>query len=414
MNGPEPLIRVGILEAGQVEYSLNGTFRESESRTEKKVFIPASPEATFTLHGVTIGKQFHWERRENQTFRGSLCLLSSSDGKQRAINILPLEEYLTSVISSEMSATSSLELLKAHAIISRSWALAQIRDDKTDRTVSSRPTEYVTGEKVIRWYDHSSHTDFDVCADDHCQRYQGITRATNPNVEEAIRCTRGIVLTHDGKICDARFSKCCGGMMEEFPSCWEERDVPYLQALPDREGADTRHPDLRVEAEAGRWIRSTPPAFCNTHDPEVLKQILNNYDQETADFYRWRVEYSRSTLSELIHRKSGIDFGEIRDLIPLQRGPSGRIILLHIIGTRCSRIIGKELEIRRILSESHLYSSAFVVDVEEDRFILTGAGWGHGVGLCQIGAALMAAKGYTYAEILRHYYPGAQLEKRYE
>lgn len=202
--------------------------------------------------------------------------------------------------------------------------------------------------------------------------------------------------------------------MEEFSSCWEERDVPYLQALPDREGADTRHPDLRIEAEAERWIRSTPPAFCNTQDPEVLKQILNNYDQETTDFYRWRVEYNRSALSELIHRKSGIDFGEIRDLIPLQRGPSGRIILLRIIGTRCSRIIGKELEIRRILSESHLYSSAFVVDVEEDRFILTGAGWGHGVGLCQIGAALMAAKGYTYTEILKHYYPGAQLEKRYE
>ena len=318
-----------------------------------------------------------------------------------------------------MNATAPLEFLKAHAVISRSWLLAQIQRRKQPEKKGNEFFSFIkTENEYLRWYDREEHTIFDVCADDHCQRYQGITKATSPNVSEAVRTTSGEVLTEGGEICDARFSKCCGGVTEEFSYCWEEKNYPYLQAVRDCT-ANIPLPDLTNEQEAGKWIRSQPESFCNTHDKQILSLILNNYDYETTDFYRWEKHYTQEELAGLINRNTRSDYGEIIDLIPVERGKSGRISKLKIVGTRKTMIIGKELEIRRILSESHLFSSAFVVDrgpIQNgvpEWFHLTGAGWGHGVGLCQIGAAVMGEQGYDYREILKHYYKEADIEKRY-
>ena len=435
-----PYINVGIITGKEISLILNGKFNTGEgytytgelrasvtadgkillngNETEAIEFIPQEDNCSFTLHNVTIGISYHWERQEEQTFIGTLKLISDVENVI-AVNVLPVEDYLVSVISSEMSATSSLEFLKSHAIISRSWLLAQI-ENRDKKTVHKSLQQNIQDDKdcLIRWYDREDHTLFDVCADDHCQRYQGITKASNPSVAKAVKETEGMVLMYGNEICDARFSKCCGGVSETFDTCWEDKDYPYLQPVSDNTDNQTI-PDLSIEENAEKWIRSTPEAFCDTHDVNVLRQILNNYDQETTDFYRWKVEYSQKETSELIHRKTGIDFGEIKDLIPMQRGKSGRISKLKIVGTRRSMVIGKELEIRRALSESHLFSSAFVVDKTDvtdsvpSEFTITGAGWGHGVGLCQIGAAVMGEKGYSYNKILLHYYRNAEIRKLY-
>ncbi|MHC1779390.1 MAG: SpoIID/LytB domain-containing protein [Bacteroidales bacterium] len=435
----EPKVSVGIMFEPEIEFTLNSEFISNGSALtgEQKVayskgkilwrgtlcdsleFTPVNEqEGSFKLKGVTIGINFHWERKEDQVFKGSLKIIVE-DGKLTAINLLGVEEYLTSVISSEMSATASLELLKAHAVISRSWLLAQI--DKNKEIVDSKSvysTMKVTEDELIKWYDREDHTKFDICADDHCQRYQGVTRASTEIVKQAINETRGQLLMYGGKICDARYSKSCGGVFEKFENCWEEIDHPYLVAKRDVVPS-VAIPDLTVESNAREWILSSPESFCNTSDKNVLSQVLNNYDQETIHFYRWRVEYPVEQISELIARRSGTDYGVISDLIPVERGTSGRLTKLRIVGSKRERTIGKELEIRRTLSESHLYSSAFVVDKEVDangkciKFILRGAGWGHGVGLCQIGAAVMGEKGFAYDKILLHYFVGASLEKRY-
>lgn len=443
----EPQIAVGILSGKEIRFFFpeefissdgtvisgiqqtvyqNGKIRWQGKEYNELSFTPRQNSLSFfELKDVTIGINFHWERKEAQRFRGELKIMVEDD-KLTAINIIPIEDYLTSVISSEMSATASLELLKAHAVISRSWLLNKLRMENGELRVAMQPDSAAHSQlstlnsQLIKWFDHEAHKNFDVCADDHCQRYQGITRASTSQAVEAVSATRGEVLTYEGKICDARFSKCCGGALEEFQNCWENVKHPYLIGQRDSK-TDTRLPDLTIEAEADKWIRTSPAAFCNTQDTKILSQVLNNYDRETADFYRWKVSYSQQELSELIHRRSGIDFGEIIDLIPIERGTSGRIVRLKIAGTLRTLIIGKELEIRRTLSASHLYSSAFVIDKEYEenekeipsRFVLTGAGWGHGVGLCQIGAAVMGEKGYTYKEILSHYYPGSTLEQQY-
>lgn len=435
----KPEVAVGILSEREIKFSLNGKYispkgkisgKQTASLQARKIawggdlynellFIPTQPDGVFELEEVTIGIHFHWERKENQRFQGALKLIVEEE-KLTAVNIVGVEDYLTSVISSEMSATASPELLKAHAVISRSWLLAQIKKNKA---LKEEETDYTTchqtEEELIRWYDREDHTLYDVCADDHCQRYQGITRASTQAVKEAIQATRGKVLMHDGSICDARFSKCCGGAFEEFAYCWEEKHLPYLSKQRDSK-TETSLPDLTVEAEAEKWIRSKPTAFCNTTDKQILGQVLNNYDQETTDFYRWEVSYTQSELADLIRRRSGIDFGEIIDLQPLARGTSGRLWKLRIVGTKRSMVIGKELEIRRTLSETHLYSSAFVVDklgASAERipqgYRIVGAGWGHGVGLCQIGAAVMGEQGYNYDEILLHYYPEAEIKTIY-
>lgn len=377
--------------------------------------------ACFELSDVTIGVQFHWERKETQLFKGALQILKDGN-KIQVINILPLEDYLVSVISSEMSATSSLELLKAHAIISRSWLIAQVVKEKVlGESGKNYQTIYETPGEYIRWYDREDHKLFDVCADDHCQRYQGITRQTSMLVEKAVNETSGMVLLYDGQVCDARFSKSCGGVTETFEKVWEPVVHQYLQTIHDHsEGDDGLAFNLTEEIAAGNWIRSSPAAFCNTKDHHVLSQVLNDYDQETIDFYRWKVAYSQEEISALVARKTGFDFGQIIDLVPKERGHSGRIIKLEIIGSKRKLTVGKELEIRKILSASHLYSSAFVVDRLEmqegvpGKFLLTGAGWGHGVGLCQIGAAMMGEKGFAHGAILNHYFVGAKLEKVYD
>ena len=445
----EPKVQVGILFEPQIEFILHGGYthdgtpvngKQTVTYDEGKVlwngrlydellFEPADETAdSFELLDVTIGINFHWERKEDQRFQGALKIIVE-DGKLTGVNVINVEDYLTSVISSEMSATASLELLKAHAVISRSWLLAQIQKNKDIKATHTAYTATSqTDEEWIKWYDREDHTRFDVCADDHCQRYQGITRASTPIVRQAIAATRGQILSYDGKICDARFSKCCGGAFEEFQYCWENVRHPYLAKQLDRKGGSAITgepvvpcPDLTVEAEAERWIRTSPEAFCNTTDKRILSQVLNNYDQETTDFYRWRVEYTQDELSALILKRSGVDYGKILDLVPVARGTSGRLWKLKIVGTKLTRTIGKELEIRRTLSPSHLYSSAFVVDKEDvspdaipGRFVLVGAGWGHGVGLCQIGAAVMGEQGYPYDNILLHYYVGAKIEKLYE
>lgn len=412
-----PLVSVGIVGAESITFTLNGYGEDGSSRTAtihngliqydgkahtRLCFKPQSPDDSFSLMDVVIGVNFHWQRLETQTFRGSLRLLADG-GKVWAINDLPVEDYLESVISSEMSAQSSLPLLMAHAVISRSWLMSQIDGNTAPNTQASH------GDAFIRWYDHTDHTLFDVCADDHCQRYQGITKETSPNVAEAIRRTRGELLTYGDEICDARFSKCCGGAMEEFQYCWDDTPKPYLKGVGDT--PEETIPDLTVEENARQWILSSPKSFCNTTDKRILSQVLNDYDQETTDFYRWRVSYTQEELSKLVEKKLGAGLGTITDMRPLKRGTSGRICELRITGTKKTIVVGKELEIRRALSESHLYSSAFVVEKQGDTFTLIGAGWGHGVGLCQIGAAVMGDKGYAYDEILRHYYPGAEIEK---
>lgn len=383
---------------------------------EELIFIPeSSTEALFELPEVTIGINFHWERTERQLFPGILKLIVEGE-KLTAVNIVSVETYLTSVISSEMSAEASLELLKAHAVISRSWLLHIIENGKKQKKANTGYAAAVIGSDTssehIVWYDHQAHIYFDVCADDHCQRYQGMTRVSSPTVRKAVEETCGQILMYENGICDARFSKCCGGAMEEFRFCWEDKNIPYLKSSRDSKTA-TKLPDLTDEAEAGKWIRSRPEAFCHTHDKKILSQVLNNYDRETTGFYRWKAEYSHKELSELVCRRSGIDFGEIMELQPVERGKSGRLVKLRIVGSKRTLIIGKELEIRRVFSPAHLYSSAFVVDKTEDCFVLTGAGWGHGVGLCQIGAAVMGERGYKYDEILFHYYVGASIKMIY-
>ncbi|MBN2765835.1 MAG: SpoIID/LytB domain-containing protein [Paludibacteraceae bacterium] len=442
MNQSEPIIQVGILSSEKIEFILNGTFVDKNGNSftgrqiaqiqgnsillnsnlyDEIIFESVSENASFDLIDVVIGINFHWERKENQRFKGALKLIVEN-GQLTAINRIGVEDYLTSVISSEMSATASDELLKAHAVISRSWLLYPLQEQ---RTKSKEQRHEIVNSQLstvnyIKWYERDAHTHFDVCADDHCQRYQGITRASTQTVETAIEATRGEVLMYDGSICDARFSKCCGGASETFENCWAPVHHPYLVKVFDSakmpEGFET---NLTNEQNAQKWIRLAPDAFCNTSDKKVLAQVLNNYDQETIDFYRWKVEYSQTEIAELLHRRSGIDFGQIIDLIPLKRGESGRIIELKIVGTLQTVVVGKELEIRKWLSNSHLYSSAFVVDKHEiadgipQKFVLSGAGWGHGVGLCQIGAAMMGEKGYKYEEILKHYFKGAKLEKMY-
>ena len=433
----EPDVQVGILSGEEIHFALNGkymakgnaasgpqtvTFSEGGlswggNLYRELTFTPCSKEASFSLHNVTIGVNFHWQRQETQTFLGTLKLVVEA-GKIIAINILPVESYLVSVISSEMKATSSLEFLKAHAVISRSWLLAQIEKRRHQETGGNGFFSFIKkDDELIRWYDRDDHTIFDVCADDHCQRYQGITKATNKHVEQAVHDTKGRILTHHGEICDARFSKCCGGATEEFQYCWDNNPRPYLVSVNDSDGQSL--PDLSVEENAERWIRTSPKAFCNTNDRRILSQVLNDYDQETADFFRWKVEYTQDQLKQLISENMKIDLGDILDLVPIARGKSGRIWKLKIVGTKGTFVIGKELEIRRTLSASHLYSSAFVVDKDmlkegiPQRFILTGAGWGHGVGLCQIGAAVMGEQGYSYDSILLHYYRDAEIRKIY-
>ena len=429
----QPAVSVGIMGDKRIEFTLctdykcsngsivsgnavvelvDGEILYNGKKYESLLFEACVPEGSFWLRGVTIGVNFHWERKEDQRFGNNLKFIVEGD-KITAINLIGVEDYLTSVISSEMSATASEELLKAHAVISRSWLLAQMAKNKEITTSKSTYSAFTENEQErIKWYDREDHINFDVCADDHCQRYQGMTRQSTTKVREAIEATWGELLKYDGKICDARFSKSCGGAFEEFQNCWENVRYPYLAKQRDIKRI-TELPDLTQEEEAFKWITGSPEAFCNTTDKEILSQVLNNYDQETTDFYRWRVEYTPEELSALILKRIGIDFGLVTDLIPVERGTSGRLIKLKIVGSKRTLTIGKELEIRKALSPSHLYSSAFVVLKENGKFVLVGAGWGHGVGLCQIGAAVMGAQGYKYKDILLHYYIGASIEKEY-
>lgn len=441
-KGKQPDVTVGIVSAQKIHFSLNKPYLAKGEKVlgeqvvefseggvlwngnqySQLTFHPQSADASFSLSDVTIGVNFHWERKETQTFLGTLRFVVESD-KIVAINELPVEKYLESVISSEMSATSSLELLKAHAVISRSWLLAQM---KKRREVAESGNNFFSFTKkedtLIRWYDREDHTLFDVCADDHCQRYQGITKETSPHVAEAIRQTKGQILMDGEEICDARFSKCCGGITEEFQYCWEDTPKTYLTAVRDIAlGVEHTLPNLTNEEEAEKWIRFNPPAFCNTQDKKILSEVLNDYDQETVNFYRWKETLSQEKLQQLIADKLKMDLGAILDMKAVERGKSGRISKLQIIGTEKIFTIGKELEIRRTLSDSHLLSSAFVVDKYDkdeqgvpQRFELIGAGWGHGVGLCQIGAAVMGEQGYHYDAILLHYYQGAEIKKLYK
>lgn len=445
----QPIIHVGILTSNNIKFELHGDYKiagtdekfsgqfeahldgdvivvegngKKFSSTADIYFEPSNFESeAFVLRDVVIGIQFHWQRKEKQKFLGTLRFVIEN-GNLVAVNVIPIEHYLVSVISSEMRATSSIDLLKAHAIISRSWLIAQLDKNKK---LKEEGAEYVTtltsdGE-ITKWWDREEHNLYDVCADDHCQRYQGITKIYSDSAKQAIDSTFGLVLLNDGHVCDARFSKSCGGVSENFENVWEPVHHPYLTAVVDwKHNPENFNMDLTVEENAREWILNEPAAFCNTKDNNVLSQVLQEYDQTTADFYRWKVEYSQNEISELVKKRINIDFGQIIDLVPVERGKSGRITRLKVIGTKKEMIIGKELLIRKAFSETHLYSSAFVVERTNinaegipEKITLRGAGWGHGVGLCQIGAALMAEMGYKFDEILYHYFKNIELKKIY-
>ena len=444
----EPLITIGILNDKKIvfelygEYNshlskkkLNGRFTaeiindelvcksdtEQLSAKDEIIFEPSDLEQdSFLLRDVTIGLQFHWERKEKQIFAGSLKLKKVNDRIQ-AINVISIEKYLTSVISSEMSPKSSIELLKAHAIISRSWLLAQIEKSKLLKSSQSKyQSVYDLENEHIKWYDREDHEFFDVCADDHCQRYQGVTKVFTEVAREAVLETHGIVLMNRGRICDARYSKSCGGITESFENVWEPVKYDYLTSITDyKYSQENFNLDFSDEANAVKWIKGNPSSYCNTTDKKILSQVLLDYDQETTDFFRWKVVYSQGELANLIFTKSGFDFGNIIDLVPIERGKSSRLVRLKIVGTKKTLVVGKELEIRKFLSKSHLYSSAIIIEKSEiqdgipQKFTIYGAGWGHGVGLCQIGAAVMAEIGHQFDEILLHYFKNAELKKIY-
>jgi len=444
----EPNINVGIQSEEQINFELHGDFKVADIKqvfsgifsaviennkivcrwennkieiSDEIIFIPQDIQnESFLLKNVKIGINFHWERKEKEIFTGSLKLIKER-GKVTAINTLPIESYLLSVVSSEMSAKSSLQLLKAHAIISRSWLLAQIEKSKT---IKKEKIKYENAQgnedEYLKWYGREDHKLYDVCADDHCQRYQGVTKVFTEIARQAVKQTAGVVLAFDNKICDARYSKSCGGITESFENVWEPVKYSYLSSVVDYKfEPENYNLDFLSEANVRKWINGNPSAFCNTKDKKILSHVLVDYDQETNDFFRWKVEFNQTEISETIKTKTGIDFGNIIDLIPIERGLSSRIVKLKIIGSNKTLVIGKELEIRRVLSQTHLYSSAFIVGKENiidnipQKFILSGAGWGHGVGLCQIGAASMAAKGYQFDEILVHYFKKAKLKKIY-
>jgi stage II sporulation protein D len=441
MINSEPKIKVALLQSyNEAGINLNGRFRLPDGRKitghlriraekeqivliqssgvqiagQKEISLAAQDGATFTVFDVQIGIDFHWQRSQEQSFRGDLFLSANSASSFDLINEIPLEDYIESVISSEMSAQAPLEFLKTQAITARSWLISMLeRKMKRSRVSNLKQT---SNNEIICWHDINDHQHFDVCADDHCQRYQGITKITSKNVGEAIRTTRGLFLVYKNKICDARYHKACGGQTEIFSTAWEDKSLSYLQSVTDHVNT---HAQIVSERDAETWLRGKPPAYCNTADKEILRQILPSFDQETLDFYRWQVIYKRQDLEEIIRKKSGIDIGELRNLIPIERGPSGRISKLKIEGSRRTMLVGKELEIRRWLSPSHLLSSAFVVSAEHtetgdvERFIFDGGGWGHGVGLCQIGAAVMAAEGFKAPEILAHYFTKARVQKLY-
>jgi stage II sporulation protein D len=438
----QPKITVGIMNRqAKITGRLNGNFCANESglisgrftgKLEGEMVVVAddsdrkiirSPsvrltpqkDSNFELFNVTIGNRFHWERTEDQTFMGDLILLSCNDGTMVAINEIPVEDYLKSVVSSEMSAEAPAEFLKAHAIVSRSWVLSAVSRRKR-RKETSVQTMKGSQEEIVRWYDRENHALFNVCADDHCQRYHGITKIVSEQAERAVRESHGMVLTQHNKICDARYSKACGGITENFETAWGDKRIPYLTSISD---SPAPYEPIETEEEASAWIYSEPEVYCNTKEKGLLEKILSDFDRETGNFFRWTIEYSRTELEEILREKSGIDFGMLKEIIPIRRGPSGRISCLRIVGSKENILVGKELEIRRWLSRSHLLSSCFIVEAEQGprgeakRFILRGAGWGHGVGLCQIGAAVMATQGRSAEEILKHYFRGVEIRKIY-
>jgi len=444
-----PEINVGIMTEKKINFELYGDFdinrtgktlsgkfkaevqgdkiivqdKGQKLEFEKEVlFTPTNPATeSFTLRDVVIGVDFHWQRKEKQNFSGILKFLAN-ENKLTAINTISIDEYLKSVISSEMSAKCNIELLKAHSVISRSWLLAQIEKSKT---IKQERVDYsstiLKEDEITKWYDREDHALFDVCADDHCQRYQGVTKIFTDIAVTAVEETKGIVLTDSlGKVCDARFYKACGGITEAFENVWEPKHFDYLVPVVDyKYEPDNYKTDFTVEANAVKWIKSSPQAYCNTTDKKILAQVLLDYDQETSDFYRWRIEYTQAELAELIRKKRGLDFGDIADIIPIQRGASARLLKMKIVGSKRTMIVGKELEIRKTLSKSHLYSSAIVIEKEDlkngipQKFVIYGAGWGHGVGLCQIGAAVMSENNFHFDEILNHYYHNSHLKKIY-
>jgi SpoIID/LytB domain protein len=447
MFAEEPNINVGIVTDKKIRFELYGDFKvigskdtysglftaeakddqilcnsntSSNEFTDEVIFEPGDLFSdSFLIRDVTVGVGFHWQRKESQQFNHFLKLVREKENII-ALNILPLEDYLTSVISSEMSAKSFLQSMKAQAVVSRSWVLAQLEKPDLENAGEMDSSENQEEQQHIRWYCREQHKNFDVCADDHCQRFQGITKITTEIARQAVIETRGVVLIYDSNICDTRYSKSCGGLTENSKNVWEPVDLPYLSSVIDyKHEPDDYNLDLTKEVNASRWIHNYPPSYCNTDDEAILSQILVDFDQETKDFFRWKLEYSQAELSSIIKNKSGFDFGDIIDLVPVERGQSARLIKLKIVGSKKTLVIGKELEIRRILSKTHLYSSAFVIEKElnnsdiPQKFILSGAGWGHGVGLCQIGSAVMAERGHNFDEILLHYFSNATIIKIY-
>ncbi len=339
--------------------------------------VPRRQDSPFYLHDIPIGRGFHWERHERLSYRGELHLFASRGDGLTAMNRIPLETYIRSTVFSEMGPDLPDAFLAAQAVAARSTVLA-------------------TANR------HHRGEGFHLCNDDHCQCYQGVLREPQV-ISPALGETEGEILVSNGRPVDARYAKCCGGVSETYEAVWGGEGHPYFISRPCGEFETA---DLTQEQNMQEFLSQRAPAFCN----DELHAYPERWREES--YFRWQREYNASELQTLIEAKVGIEVGTVRELRPIKRGASGRILILEIVGSKQTLRIYRELEIRRVLFLSHLPSSCFIVETEgkgPDKFRLIGAGWGHGVGLCQLGAAAMAHKGRSKQRILEHYYPETKL-----
>lgn len=375
-----------ILKPATGEIELDG---QKLGSTVRIVLDTNNTSSHITVSNIMIGIQFHWQKHEDLDYRGIIEVGFNNQGKLVVINEIDLENYLVSVNSSEMTSDCPIGLLESQTVVARNTVLATMGK-------------------------HHYNTNFHLCSDDHCQCYHGKKREQQVS-RQAVENTWGRILLHGDEICDARYSKICGGIMEDYRYVWENRDIPYMVSGIDSD-EEINYP-ANTEETAKELIDTSLPAYCNTDLHKLPENLANLYS--TQNLFRWEVTYPREELESLISEKTGKDIGELQDIIPLERGDSGRLIYINLVGSDKTLKIGKELEIRRVLSKSHLYSSCFYVrkemgtDGKVSRFILKGAGWGHGVGLCQVGATVMASKKIPYQKILEHYYKNTNLVSLY-
>lgn len=391
MNQKTQFINVGILTTGAPVLRPVGDYdirRLSDNQSEKDavVYTPLHEDSRLSLLNLKIGKEFHWQQTVEALLPGTVKVRLSPAGEWQTINSLPLEKYLQCVIGSEMNPAAPEEFLKAHCIISRSWALGKIR-----RTHKAGGNDAMFSDNCISaWEDTADHSGFDVCSDDHCQRYQGLSDMPS-KIKKIVKDTEGMVLTDaEGNLADTRYSKCCGGKTELFSTCWQETDYPYLISQIDP------YCDLSSLSAQKR--------------EKLLRDCFRRYDTSATISNEWELTVSRDEIRNRLSNLFGKETGDVIDMKVETRGLSGRAKGLLIKCESGDYHIGKELTIRRLLSKDCLRSSLFDITLlSDDNFRIKGKGWGHGVGLCQTGAARMALEGASFHEILSFYYPGTKI-----